>query len=86
MTAIKHDLEAPSMLAPDHVYSVLIRATPDRIWRAITDGMETERYYFGTRVDSDWSVGGTGRLCLSRTVRSPPTARSSRSTRAAGRR
>jgi uncharacterized protein YndB with AHSA1/START domain len=58
MAAIKHDLEAPAMLAPDHVYSVLIRATSDRVWRAITDGLETERYYFGTRVDSDWSVGG----------------------------
>jgi DNA-binding transcriptional ArsR family regulator/uncharacterized protein YndB with AHSA1/START domain len=58
MAAIKHDLEAPAMLAPDHVYSVLIRATPDRIWRAITDGVETERYYYNTRVDSDWSKGG----------------------------
>ena len=58
MTAIKHDLEARSMLAPDHVYSVMIRATPDRIWRAITDGVETERYYYGTHVDSDWSAGG----------------------------
>src|SRR5690242_18176355 len=58
MTAIKHDLEGRSMHAPDHVYSVLIRATPDRVWRAITDGVETERYYYGTRVDSDWSVGG----------------------------
>ena len=58
MAGLKHHLEATPMLAPDHVYSVLIRATPDRIWRAITDGMETERYYFGTRVDSDWSVGG----------------------------
>jgi len=58
MATIKHNLEAPTMLAPDHVYSVLIRATPARIWRAITDGLETERYYYGTRVDSDWSVGG----------------------------
>jgi DNA-binding transcriptional ArsR family regulator/uncharacterized protein YndB with AHSA1/START domain len=58
MAGIKHDLEAPPMLAPDHVYSVLIRATPDRIWQAITDGVETERYYFNTRVDSDWSKGG----------------------------
>ena len=58
MTAIKHDLEAPPMLAPDHVYSVLIRATPERIWNAVTDGVETERYYYGTRVDSDWSKGG----------------------------
>ena len=58
MAAIKHDLEAPAMLAPDHVYSVLIRATPDRIWNAVTDGLETEQYYYGTRVDSDWSKGG----------------------------
>lgn len=58
MTGLKHDLEAIPMLAPDHVYSILIRATPDRIWRAITDGVETERYYFNTRVESDWSVGG----------------------------
>jgi uncharacterized protein YndB with AHSA1/START domain len=57
MTDLKQELEA-TMLAPDHVYSVLIRATPERIWRAITDGHETERYYFGTRVDSDWSTGG----------------------------
>ena len=58
MAAIKHDLEGPPMLAPDHVYSVYIRATPDRIWRAITDGVETARYYYGTRVDSSWEVGG----------------------------
>jgi uncharacterized protein YndB with AHSA1/START domain/DNA-binding transcriptional ArsR family regulator len=57
MAAIKHDLEAPEMLAPDHVDSVLIRATPDRIWRAITDGAETARYYYGTRVESSWAVG-----------------------------
>jgi uncharacterized protein YndB with AHSA1/START domain/DNA-binding transcriptional ArsR family regulator len=57
MVGLKKGLEAAPMLAPDHV-SVVIRATPDRIWRAITDGVETERYYYGTRVDSDWSKGG----------------------------
>ncbi len=58
LSSVKHHLEEPPMTAPDHVYSVLIRATPDRIWRAITDGVETERYYFSTRVESDWSIGG----------------------------
>jgi DNA-binding transcriptional ArsR family regulator/uncharacterized protein YndB with AHSA1/START domain len=58
MAALKHDLEAAPMLAPDHVYSVLIRATPDRVWQAITDGVETERYYYNTRVESEWSIGG----------------------------
>jgi uncharacterized protein YndB with AHSA1/START domain/DNA-binding transcriptional ArsR family regulator len=58
MTAIKKSLEANPMSIPDHVYSVVIKAEPDRVWRAITDGVETERYYYGTRVDSDWSPGG----------------------------
>lgn len=57
MVAIKRTLEAPTMQHPDHVYSVYIKAAPDRIWRAITDGAETERYYYGTRVRSDWSKG-----------------------------
>lgn len=58
MTGLKDSLEAPTMLAPDHVYSVIIRAEPERVWRAITDGVETERYYYGTTVESDWSKGG----------------------------
>lgn len=59
MTAIKHHLERESMDAPAHVYTVFIRATPGRVWEAITDGAATERYYFGTRVASDWSPGAS---------------------------
>ena len=29
----------------DHIYSVYIKAPPDRVWQAITDGDETVRYY-----------------------------------------
>ena len=57
MTAIKHSLEGEPMDAPAHVYTVFIRSKPERLWRAITDGAETERYYFGTRVGSEWTVG-----------------------------
>ena len=57
MAAMKRTLEAEAMSAPDHVYSVYIKASPDRVWRAITDGNETVRYYYGTRVASDWSSG-----------------------------
>jgi uncharacterized protein YndB with AHSA1/START domain len=56
MTALKRHLEVP-MSTVDHVYSVYIKASPERIWRAITDGDETVRYYFGTRVSSTWEVG-----------------------------
>ena len=41
----------------DHVYSVFIKASPERVWRAITDGDDSARYYFGTRVASSWEPG-----------------------------
>ena len=61
MSAIKNHLEAsPMAVLPDeleHVYSIYINAEPERVWRAITDGEETAQYYYGTRVNSTWSVG-----------------------------
>ena len=56
MSFMKRRLEAP-METVDHVYSVYIKASPERVWQAITDGDETVRYYFGTRVLSTWEVG-----------------------------
>jgi DNA-binding transcriptional ArsR family regulator len=56
MTALKPHLEEP-MDTVDHVYSVYIKAPPERVWRAIVDGDDTVRYYFGTRVASTWEVG-----------------------------
>jgi uncharacterized protein YndB with AHSA1/START domain len=56
MSAIKAQLERP-MDTIDHIYSVFIKASPDRVWRAITDGNETVRYYYGTRVESSWGTG-----------------------------
>ncbi len=56
MSALKSKLESP-MDTFDHIYAIQIKASPDRVWRAITDGDETVRYYYGTRVISDWTVG-----------------------------
>ncbi len=33
------------------VYELYIRTTPDRLWRAITDGAETPHYFFGTELE-----------------------------------
>jgi uncharacterized protein YndB with AHSA1/START domain/DNA-binding transcriptional ArsR family regulator len=56
--AMKRDLEADMIATrPTHVYEVYIRTTPDRLWRAITDGTDTARYYYGTIVDSTWRTG-----------------------------
>jgi uncharacterized protein YndB with AHSA1/START domain/DNA-binding transcriptional ArsR family regulator len=59
MSALKDHLEGRNMAtsAPDHVYTVYISASPERIWKALTDGVETERYYYGTRVGSEWNKG-----------------------------
>ncbi len=59
LSALKDHLEGRAMavLAPDHIYSVYVKASPERVWRAITDGVETEQYYYGTRVGSEWKQG-----------------------------
>ncbi len=56
MSNLKHHLERP-MDPIDHVYTTFIKASPERVWQAITDGDDTIRYYYGTRVTSDWAVG-----------------------------
>lgn len=57
MTAIKERLEASAMNTFDHVYSVFTQAPPERVWRAITDGDETVRYYYGSRFASSLEPG-----------------------------
>ncbi|MGZ6297173.1 MAG: ArsR/SmtB family transcription factor [Candidatus Limnocylindrales bacterium] len=58
MVALKGQLEEPhTMGEPQHVYSIVIKTTAEELWHAITDGDETVRYYYGTRVASDWEPG-----------------------------
>lgn len=40
-----------------HTYEIIVRSTPEQIWQALTDGNLTQRYYFNTRVESDWKTG-----------------------------
>ncbi|WP_206107021.1 SRPBCC family protein [Paenibacillus favisporus] len=39
------------------VYVTYIAATPENLWQALTDGNLTEKYFFGTRVESEWTIG-----------------------------
>jgi uncharacterized protein YndB with AHSA1/START domain/DNA-binding transcriptional ArsR family regulator len=69
MADLKIALEAP-MTALKHVYEIYIRATPERIWQAITDPDLVQRYYFNSVIESDFQPGSpliyrqadTGRL------------------------
>lgn len=41
---------------PELVYVTEIRATPEQVWRALTDPAFTARFWYGTRLESDWNV------------------------------
>lgn len=46
------------MERPVHIYQAYIRASVDDVWQAIVDPDQTVQYFYGTRVQSDWEVGG----------------------------
>lgn len=39
---------------PKHVYRTFIRTTPELLWQAITDPEMTVKYFYHSRVVSDW--------------------------------
>ena len=57
MADVKHVVESTPMSEFKHVYEVYIRATPDQVWRALTESEFTKRYYYGNTVESDWKPG-----------------------------
>ena len=48
----------------DHVYSVYIKASPERVWRAITDGDDTARLLLRHARGLDLGVGRRDHLRL----------------------
>ncbi len=48
--------------APRHVFATFIRATPEAIWRALTESDFTTRYWYGSTVHSDWTAGAPWEL------------------------
>ena len=45
------------MSDPEFVYVIYIRATPQQVWDALTDGESTKAFWFGGWFDTDWRVG-----------------------------
>lgn len=45
-----------------HIFEIHIRATPEKLWQAITDGEFTRHYHFGSAVEGDWKAGGSYRF------------------------
>jgi uncharacterized protein YndB with AHSA1/START domain len=45
------------MTTPSHVYEIFVKATPERVWQAITDPDYTRRYFHRTAVESAFRRG-----------------------------
>lgn len=45
------------MSKPKFVYVTYINTTPEKLWSALTSGEFTEKYWFGSRIQSEWKVG-----------------------------
>ncbi|HUB75858.1 MAG TPA: SRPBCC domain-containing protein [Solirubrobacteraceae bacterium] len=70
LTGLKRRLEGP-MQAFDEIHTVVgdrgtmtvfeiyIKATPERVWAAITDGEQRRLYSFGVGTQSDWREGSS---------------------------
>ena len=41
------------------VFEIFIKATPERVWEAITDPVQRGKYSFGVQTRSDWATGST---------------------------
>jgi uncharacterized protein YndB with AHSA1/START domain/DNA-binding transcriptional ArsR family regulator len=52
--------EAP----PRHVFTTFIRATPELIWRALTESDFTTRYWYGSSIESSWTAGDPWQLLV----------------------
>ena len=54
LTGLKNHLEDRTM---EKVFEIYIKATPERLWEAITDPELRAKYNFGARQVSDWTPG-----------------------------
>lgn len=44
------------------IYVTYIRATPEKLWSALTDGEFMKQYWFGSHCESGWTAGSPWKL------------------------
>jgi len=60
ITALKYKLEEDSKMSqPElkHVFVIYIKTTKEKLWEALTHGDVTHKYFFATKIKSDFSPG-----------------------------
>ena len=52
------------MSKPEFVYVTYIETTPEKLWQALTHSEFSKRYWFGTELRTDWTVGSPFALVM----------------------
>ena len=50
------------MSKPAMIHVTYIETTPEKLWEALTSGAFTQQYWFGRRIESDWTIGSPVRF------------------------
>jgi uncharacterized protein YndB with AHSA1/START domain len=50
------------MSSPAMIHVTYIETTPEKLWQALTSGAFTQLYWFGRRIESDWTIGSPVRF------------------------
>ena len=50
------------MSKPAMIHVTYIETSPEKLWEALTSGAFTQLYWFGRRIESDWTVGSPVRF------------------------
>lgn len=51
------------MNEPEIICITYLASSPSEVWDALTNPDLTQRYWFGTRIESDWKPGSKGGTC-----------------------
>jgi uncharacterized protein YndB with AHSA1/START domain len=56
------------MSKPEFVYITYIETTPEKLFQALTDSKFTKRYWFGTELRTDWTIGSPVEVVMNGTL------------------
>lgn len=59
LTSLQTELERETNMEnkPRHVNRIVIKATPEQVWQAITDPAKTSKFWFNCSIKSSWETG-----------------------------
>ncbi|MFD0587358.1 ArsR/SmtB family transcription factor [Paenibacillus sp. GCM10027627] len=64
LTSIQNELEREFAVEnkPRHIHRIAIKATPEKVWQALTDPAQTSKFWFNCSIHSDWQEGSSFEL------------------------